>query len=125
MLEEPIGDVVCVARQRQGPVARGLFRAAESAERLDVEPPSTAGDRGWPGASSPRTSASMAISRALQRGSALFVRSDSLARGDRPRLAGRDALGDQGRPGGLSLYARNGARRVRPIMRACSPADGG
>ena len=31
VLEEPIGDVVCVARTAQGPSARRLFRAAEAA----------------------------------------------------------------------------------------------
>src|ERR1700734_1566027 len=42
VLEEPIGDVVCVARRRKGQALAAYFELPKLPERLEVEPPSTA-----------------------------------------------------------------------------------
>ena len=42
MLEEPIGDVVCVARRRKGQALAAYFELPKLPERLKDEPPSTA-----------------------------------------------------------------------------------
>ncbi len=42
VLEEPIGDVVCVARQRKGQPLAAYFELPKLPERLDVEPPPAA-----------------------------------------------------------------------------------
>jgi trans-2,3-dihydro-3-hydroxyanthranilate isomerase len=42
VLEERIGDVVCVTRQRKGQKLAAYFELPKLPERLDVEPPSTA-----------------------------------------------------------------------------------
>ncbi len=41
VLEEPIGDVVCVARKRKGQSLASYFELPKLPERLDVAPPST------------------------------------------------------------------------------------
>jgi trans-2,3-dihydro-3-hydroxyanthranilate isomerase len=41
VLEEPIGDVVCVARRRKGQALASYFELPKLPERLDVEPPPT------------------------------------------------------------------------------------
>jgi trans-2,3-dihydro-3-hydroxyanthranilate isomerase len=42
VLEEPIGDVVCVARRRKGQALAAYFELPKLPERLHAEPPSTA-----------------------------------------------------------------------------------
>ena len=42
MLEEPIGDVVCVARRRKGQALAAYFELPKLPERLKKKPPSTA-----------------------------------------------------------------------------------
>jgi trans-2,3-dihydro-3-hydroxyanthranilate isomerase len=42
VLEEPIGDVVCVARRRKGQALAAYFELPKLPERLEGEPPSTA-----------------------------------------------------------------------------------
>jgi trans-2,3-dihydro-3-hydroxyanthranilate isomerase len=42
VLEEPIGDVVCVARRRKGQALAAYFELPKLPQRLDAEPPSTA-----------------------------------------------------------------------------------
>ena len=42
MLEEPIGDVVCVARQRKGQALASYFELPKLPERLQGQPPSAA-----------------------------------------------------------------------------------
>src|SRR5580698_1568073 len=41
VLEEPIGDVVCVARQRKGQPLAAYFELPKLPERLETKPPST------------------------------------------------------------------------------------
>ena len=41
VLEEPIGEVVCVARRRKGQALAAYFELPKLPERLEVEPPST------------------------------------------------------------------------------------
>jgi len=42
VIEEPIGEVVCIARKRKGQKLASYFELPKLPERLDVEPPSTA-----------------------------------------------------------------------------------
>ena len=49
VLEEPIGDVVCVARRRKGQALAAYFELPKLPERLEDKPPSTVRNRRKPG----------------------------------------------------------------------------
>ena len=124
VLEEPIGDVVCVARRRKGQALAAYFELPKLPERLDDKPPSKAEIAAGLGLELARHRFRRARAEPLQRGRALICsfRSARSTRSAAPRPASCP-----GRPRTvrrlLSTRASRSARD-RPITRACSPAPG-
>ena len=124
VLEEPIGDVVCVARHRKGHALAAYFELPKLPERLDDKPPSTAeiaaglglepGDIGFDGTSRASSAPALPI---------CSFRSARSTRSAAPRRASCP-----GRPRTVRQpFSTHGKSRAtdRPITRACSLAPGG
>ena len=107
VLEERVGDIVCVVEHRAGRALVARFGAAEAARAPRLRAAVQSRDRRRRRPRAPGHRLRPARAEPLQRRRALSVHSRSFAPGDRPRSARRHVLGRQGWSGRVSLHQRS------------------